>query len=121
MKLTKLTQTAVDRELAAMYTESETWARADAFQEARRKTYAELVLPNGELCNPAIAGFVWAWSAKRVIEHLKNGEATDRVITGLEAQGLEGFSRVRLPYNTALLVAQFLPRRRYLIFKGKGE
>ena len=60
--------------------------------------------PLGELMNPAIAGFVWAWAMQKrlVVGSIQEGDQ-------FNAQGLEGKVRVRTTLSTALLVYRDLP------------
>ena len=60
--------------------------------------------PLGELMNPAIAGFVWAWAMQKrlVVGSIQEGDE-------FNAQGLEGKVRVRTTLSTALLVYRDLP------------
>jgi hypothetical protein len=63
--------------------------------------------PLGELMNPRIAGFVWAWAMQtRIATHaIQRGDQ-------FNAQGLEGKVRVRTSLSTALLVYDLLPAYR---------
>lgn len=75
---------------------------------------ARLEFPLGELTNPKIAGFVWAWGMKRVIynERIRKGDR-------FNAQGLEGKAVVNTTFITALLVCQELPRYRCNVYAPK--
>lgn len=70
-----------------------------AFYEAYLTRDAEIHLPLGELMNPKIAGFLWAWKMK--------GQLSPVGLTGkegLNAQGLEGKVVIHTLLSTALIV-----------------
>ncbi|MFH1236171.1 MAG: hypothetical protein V1685_04515 [Parcubacteria group bacterium] len=74
---------------------------------------ARLEFPLGELTNPAIAGYVWAWQLRRKIQTAS--------ITGKEgflAQGLEGKVCVHTNMVTALLAYGWLPEYRRAVYGG---
>ena len=62
--------------------------------------------PLGELMNPAIAGFVWAWAMQKrlVVGSIQEGDQ-------FNAQGLEGKARVRTTLSTALVYRDLPPYR----------
>jgi len=74
---------------------------------------AQVEFPLGELVNPRIAGFVWAWAMLRCI-------TTAPIQSGdhFNAQGLEGKIRVRTTLATALLVYAELPPHRCQVLVG---
>jgi hypothetical protein len=79
---------------------------------AEHEQLARIEFPAGELMNPEIAGYVWAWKMQGVI-------VTDGLskADGFNAQGLEGkvvIHDARL--TTALLVHRDLPVHRCNIF-----
>lgn len=65
---------------------------------------ARLEFPSGEIANPGIGGFIWAWR-KRGILSPQRIEKRDR----FNAQGLEGKIVIRLSFSAALLAAKELP------------
>ena len=81
------------------------WAgRWGKWQGAYGDRMAWVEFPLGELMNPAIAGFVWAWAMQKrlVVGSIQEGDQ-------FNAQGLEGKVRVRTTLSTALLVYRDLP------------
>lgn len=70
-----------------------------------------LELPLGEVMNPRISGFVWAWKKQGKIK-MGRIQKRDR----FNAQGLEGKAIVRTTLVTALLVCRELPPYRCRIF-----
>ena len=81
------------------------WAgRWGKWQGAYGNRMAWVEFPLGELMNPAIAGFVWAWAMQKrlVVGSIREGDQ-------FNAQGLEGKVRVRTTLSTALLVYRDLP------------
>jgi hypothetical protein len=75
--------------------------------EAEGNRPARLEFPCGELLNPAIAGFVWAWYLQGRIQ-LDGIAKAD----GFAAQGLEGKAIVEVQLVAALLTARDLPVHR---------
>lgn len=74
---------------------------------------ARIILPCGELLNPAIAGFVWAWNLQGKIGAPMALTADMR----LDANGLEGCIPVHeLGLMTALLVVQEIGTSRIAIY-----
>ncbi len=83
----------------------------DAWVEARQAP-ARLEFPSGEIMNPTIAGYVWAWN---VMGRLTLGlplTAGDN----LSAQGLEGKVAVTTDLVVALNVWESLPAHRCNIY-----
>ncbi len=81
------------------------WAeRWRMWQEADGDRMAWVEFPLGELMNPAIAGFAWAWAMQKrlIVGPIQEGDQ-------FNAQGLEGKVRVRTTLSTALLVYRDLP------------
>ena len=72
---------------------------------------ARVEFPLGELMNPNITGFVWAWSTNREIR-IEGITKRDR----FNAQGIEGKAVVEVSLATALLVARDLPRHRIAVY-----
>ena len=71
---------------------------------------AQLEFPLGELSNPNIAGFVWAWKMQARIETTEIAK-DDR----FNANGLEGKIIIRTTLSTALIAAGELPEHRSAI------
>ena len=74
----------------------------------------ELIIefPLGEITNPKITGYIWAWGVQKRI--------TTLAITGKErfnAQGLEGKAQVKTGLVTALLVWEALPAFRCNLYQ----
>ena len=80
-------------------------------QASRRRV--ELAFPLGELTNPRIAGFVWAWQKTGRLN--TTGKLTKR--DGFIAQGLEGKAIVKTNLVTALLVCRELPAYRRAVYE----
>ncbi len=80
---------------------AERWGR---WQEAHGDRLAWVEFPLGELMNPAIAGFAWAWVVQKrlIVGPIQEGDQ-------FNAQGLEGKVRVHTTLSTALLVYRDLP------------
>ena len=106
--MVKLARWEVERMLGQMQAAArpgsdwaERWGR---WQEAFGDRIAWVEFPLGELMNPAIAGFAWAWAMqKRLIAGpIQAGDQ-------FNAQGLEGKVRVHTTLSTALLVYRDLP------------
>ena len=104
----RLTDTRVTQLLAHMETllahpatSDEWYAQYDHGQGAR------IEFPSGEIMNPAIAGFVWAWGMQKRVE-------SQRIETGdrFNANGLEGKVSIDTTLTTALLVYRALPKHR---------
>ena len=78
---------------------------------ARYHQPARLEFPLGELTNPRIAGFLWAWQRQSQLTTARI-TASDR----FNANGLEGKCIVKTLLSTALLAARELPpyRRRVI-------
>ncbi len=72
---------------------------------------ARLEFPLGELTNPRIAGFLWAWHLQGQLETMSIAE-TDR----FNANGLEGKGGVKVLLSTALLAARELPPHRRAVY-----
>ena len=81
-----------------------------------RKQKALIEFPLGELMNPNIGGYIWAWHMKGIIKTAPITEK-DRFM----AQGLEGKTSIPVDLFTALLAYKELPRFRRQIIKLKGE
>lgn len=77
----------------------------------------EIHIPLGELFNPKIEGFVWAWRLSGCLNKVHPITGKDR----FNAQGLEG--KVIIPTNsgTAYIVAQELPKNRINIYIKKPK
>jgi hypothetical protein len=80
------------------------------FSEANERP-ARLVLPMGELTNQAIAGFVYSWKMNGRLRVL----GADEPVTGLNAQGLEGFVEIGTTILGALLVTQELSDHHFIL------
>ena len=80
---------------------AERWRR---WQEAYGDRLAWVEFPLGELMNPAIAGFAWAWAMQKrlIVGPIQEGDQ-------FNAQGLEGKVCVPTTLSTALLVYRDLP------------
>jgi hypothetical protein len=80
---------------------AERWGR---WQEADGDRMVWVEFPLGELMNPAIAGFAWAWAMQKrlIVGPIQEGDQ-------FNAQGLEGKVRVHTTLSTALLVYRDLP------------
>jgi len=81
-----------------------------AWDEVYKKYSKRRVLiefPLGEIMNPKIAGFVWAWSEKKVIRTEPITEK-DKFI----AHKTEGKASIPVSLDTALLVWRELPKYR---------
>jgi hypothetical protein len=87
----------------------------DEYYNARVGIMASLEAPLGQLLNPAIGGFVWAWRAQNKIAFLPIVQSDH-----FGVNGLEGKFAVRLPLVSALLAADWLPvgRRQVRILDG---
>lgn len=72
---------------------------------------AKVEFPLGELMNPDIAGYVWAWAMQQRINHASIGKRD-----GFRAQGLEGKAVVETTFATALLVWRDLPAYRCNVY-----
>ena len=83
----------------------EDWHETHGAQNAR------VEFPLGELMNPNIAGFVWAWNMKG---RIKTADIT--ASDHFNAQGLEGKAVIETSYTTALLVASELPEHRCTVY-----
>lgn len=66
--------------------------------DAYTRTKVTIELPLGELMNPDIAGFVWAWKMHGLIEIAGSNNH------GMAVNGLEGFFYIRTDLATAVLV-----------------
>jgi len=81
------------------------WAkRWGKWQDTYGDRMAQVEFPLGELMNPNIAGFAWAWALQRRLV-IGDIEESDQ----FNAQGLEGKACVRTTLSTALLVYRELP------------
>jgi len=92
---------------------------APAYQRwhaAIEKIPCVLEAPLGEITNPDIAGFVWAWGIQSAIETCRI-EKADR----FDAQGLEGKLRVHVALTTAVLVWRELPPHRRQIRADRAQ
>lgn len=78
------------------------WHNENAYKVAR------LEFPSGEILNPSLAGYLWAWKRTYAMETGLAIEKKDR----FSAQGLEGKISVRTTLDTALRVFQELPPNR---------
>ncbi len=80
------------------------WER---WQQEYGQRAAIVEFPLGELMNPRIAGFVWAWalSGRITTAPIPRGDR-------FNAQGLEGKARVRTDLTVALMIYGELPRCR---------
>ena len=83
----------------------EDWHKTHGAQNAR------VEFPLGELTNPNIAGYVWAWGMQH---RIKTADIT--TLDRFNAQGLEGKVVVETSYTTALLVASELPEHRCTVY-----
>lgn len=83
----------------------------DDYHERAEDIKARLEFPCGEITNPDMAGFLWAWSIQQCFHPAPITEK-DR----FNAQGLEGKYYVELPLITALLAYEKLPRHRRQLF-----
>jgi hypothetical protein len=72
---------------------------------------ARLEFPLGELTNPRIAGFLWAWHMQGRLKTARLA-ASDR----FNANGLEGKCVVPTLLSTALLAARELPPHRRAVY-----
>jgi len=72
---------------------------------------ARIEFPIGELTTSTIAGFVWAWNMKGIVQ-LSKITSSDR----FDAQGLEGKAMIDTDYATALLAAHELPEYRRAVY-----
>ena len=77
-----------------------------------RKMNVRLEFPLGEVMNPNIAGFIWAWNLQNKIK-TESISKKDR----FNAQGLEGKATIELDLVGAVLAYQELPRFRRAIVK----
>jgi hypothetical protein len=80
---------------------AERWGR---WQTADGDRMVWVEFPLGELMNPAIVGFAWAWALQKrlIVSPIQEGDQ-------FSAQGLEGKVRVDTTLSTALLVYRDLP------------
>ena len=106
MKLGKLSEkeiTALDAEMSrhCVCGQLDLW---DKWATDKGDSPVLLEFPLGELMNPGIAGFLWAWKLQGKIQ-THAIEPGDR----FNAQGLEGKVRIRTTLTTALLVYRELP------------
>ena len=88
----------------------------DKYYWGYRKQKALIEFPLGELMNPNIRGYIWAWHMKGII---KTGRITEKDI--FKAHGIEGKASIPVDLFTALLAYKELPRFRRQIIKLKGE
>lgn len=78
------------------------WHDKNAYQMVR------LEFPSGELLNPNLAGYLWAWTKTYAMETGLAIEKRDRFV----AQGLEGKISIRTTMSTALDACRGLPVNR---------
>jgi len=71
---------------------------------------ARVYFPLGELTNPAITGFLWAWQMQGKIVVTPSQEMDK--ITSLNMNGLEGLIQVDTDLAVALMVYRDLPQYR---------
>jgi len=93
--------------LAAMNIACQNPQAWDRWQTEHNKRDVILEFPLGELMNPAIAGFVWAWKMQGRIE-----VCAIPADAHFNAQGLEGMARVHTDLCVALMVWRDLPAHR---------
>ncbi len=81
--------------------------RWERWQQEYGQRAAIVEFPLGELMNPRIVGFAWAWalSGRVTTAPIRRGDR-------FNAQGLEGKARVRTDLTVALIVYGELPRCR---------
>ena len=87
---------------------NDNWSKWYTTKGCRR---SRVEFPLGELTTPAIAGFVWAWNMKGIVQ-LSKITSSDR----FDAQGLEGKAMIDTDYATALLAAHELPEYRRAVY-----
>lgn len=106
------------KQIAALIFEAERKSKGDSqswaeFHKRWTRTKMRLEFPSGEITNPAIAGYLFAW---RMTNELQLGLP----ITGKEqfsAQGLEGKVAVETDALTAVLAYRELPERRRALYR----
>lgn len=86
-------------------------------QERMSRVRVTLRFPMGELTNPAILGFVWAWRLDNNL-HVSPIVKKDK----FNAQGLEGAIEVRdISLVTALLAIRELPKYRWSLVADSAD
>lgn len=83
-------------------------------QYTQRKALLEF--PLGEVMNPKISGYAWAWNMRKI---LKTKAITEK--DRFEAQGLEGKVSVQIPLLSALLAWRELPEHRRQIIELESK
>jgi hypothetical protein len=99
--MTRLTARQVQTRIEAMQRAALGGAMWDAHYDALIAEKCRLLLPLGELLNPAIAGHVFAWQLCGALP--APGAIPDGA--GLNAQGIEGAVAIQTDLFTALRVA----------------
>ncbi len=77
---------------------------------------ARLEFPLGEVMNPKISGYVWAWKMRNILQ-TKAITEKDK----FKAQGLEGKISVQIPLLSALLAWRELPEHRRQIIEIESK
>ena len=110
-------KTLSDRETKLLIVEMETLCNPITwdiwFNEKDGDRLATVEFPLGEIMNPRIEGFIWAWKMKGLLAP-RDIESKDR----FNAQGLEGKIVINTTLTTALLVYRDLPDHRCQIKIG---
>lgn len=86
------------------------------FWNKLNNTNARIEFPLGEITNPKIGGYIWAWKLKNNIRVIPI-TSKDRY----NAQGLEGKAYVETNLVAALLAYRELPCHRRQLFIDKGD
>lgn len=94
-----------EMEMAASGPDWQKWYDANAGKKAR------IEFPNGEVTNPKLTGFLWAWYMQGAMQ---TAGITER--DKFSAQGLEGKTVVETSLCTALLAARELPKFRVAVY-----